>query len=344
MKRIIILLMLAFSGFLVLEAQNTCMEQLRQAQISFDDGLLDNIPDDLAACMKDGFTKEEKANAYKLLMQTYLFSEQIEEADKVMIEFLTDFPSYIIEGNDPKEFINLYNTYRTEPIFKIEATVGLSFCVPLISQYRGVTNIEKSKPTYQPKIGFAAEVNYIGAITTGFSYSAGASFTYLSMEYTNIPFDYTTVSGNISNMYVGLPLAMRYNHTLGIIDLFAKAGLEPVYHVYSSVNLTREDELLGVGAEPIPGTPKFTKSHKILDLRPFVGLGIELNLGRDQLIITAGYKSSIFSQLKDEELYSKMAVGNPSDRLLYLEDDMYLNQATFSLSYIRPIYKPKKIR
>ncbi|MDA3823527.1 MAG: outer membrane beta-barrel protein [Bacteroidales bacterium] len=290
--------------------------------------------------MKDGFTDEERANAYKLLMQTYLFSEQIEEADKVMIEFLAEFPAYAIASNDPKEFINLYNTYRTEPIFKIEVLLGARFCFPYVKENNDVSDITLNQPEYKSKFGFATEVNYIGTINEHFSFSAGASFTYLDLEYTNTPNDRVTISGNLSNMYVGLPLGVRYNYSMGIIDLFAKAGIEPVYLLQSKANLERDEPNYG---DPIPYSVDYMKEHKKMDVRPFLGIGLEFNLGRDQLIISAGYKASSFYQLKKNEIFPDLSPGNPIERVEYIEDNMLLNQATVSVSYIRPIYKPKKI-
>jgi len=341
MKRILLFLFIVFLGHTALQAQNTaCTEQLKIVQRSFDDGLLDDIPLLLADCMKDknGFTKEEKANAYKLLIQTYLFSEEILKADEVMIQFLSEFPSYKLADNDPKEFINLYNTYRTTPIFKLEVLAGLSFCMPLVVQYFGTYPLPATHPVYKSKTGYSFEINYINTLLKNFNYSIGASFTLSNLGYTNEPFDYTLVTASLNNMYLGLPLALRYNYTLKGLNLFAKAGIEPVLLLKSSADLTRADN---ISNEPIIGTEDLISFHNKTDLRPFLSVGIKINVGSDQLMLSAGYKFSTKIQFNALERNSN----NPlEEKYRFTEDDLLLNQSIVSLSYIRPIYKPKKIR
>jgi hypothetical protein len=339
MKRILLLISIVFCGFLTLQAQNTCTEQLRITQRSFDEGLLDDIPMLLADCMKDGFTKEEKANAYKLLIQTYLFSEEIQKADEVMIQFLTEFPSYKLAVNDPKEFINLYQTYRTTPIFKLELLAGGSFTIPQITQPYGSWDIVNVHPDYKVKTGYTFELNYINSLYRNFNYSAGVSLTLSNFGYINKPYDYSTVTADFSNMYVGLPLAVRYNYEIGRLFLFVKTGFEPVYLINSSVDIIRTDDI--IGREPITATESLINQHIKADIRPFLFLGTKLDLGRDQIMISVGYKFSTMNQLNEDKLYSNL---NLLDKYNFAEDNMLLNQAVISFSYIRPIYKPKKIR
>ena len=322
-----------------LQAQSTCTEQLTKAQRSFDDGLLDEIPLMLENCMQDGFTKEEKTNAYKLLIQTYLFNEEPQKADEVMMLFLNDFPAYTIAVNDPKEFINLHSTYRTDPIFKIEARAGAVFTTPYIQEYYGISDIATIQPDYQVRTGFNFEANFINTITSNLDYSAGISFTILNLDYTNQPYEYSTVEATLNHFYLGIPLAIRYNHYFGGFTLYGSAGFEPVYLLRSTASLRRIDDLFG--EDPITGTETVTASHRKMDIRPFFSAGFNIDMGRDQLSISVGYKFSTFSQLNPKELYSNLNLGT---KYFYYEDKMLLHHAQLSLSYIRPIYQPKKIR
>ncbi|MCF8347100.1 MAG: hypothetical protein K9G38_07800 [Bacteroidales bacterium] len=339
MRRILLFICVLFMGFLSLMAQNTCTEQLTQAQRSFDDGLLDDIPLMLENCMEDGFTKEEKTNAYKLLIQTYLFNEAPQKADEVMMQFLNEFPSYSIAVNDPKEFINLYSTYRTDPIFKIEVRAGTVFTTPIVTQYFGPSDVTTINPDYQVRPGFNVEANFINTLIGDFDYSAGISFTVLRLEYLDLPYDYSTVEATLNHFYLGIPLAIRYNYDIGPLTLYATSGIEPVYLLSSTGSITRTDDI--IGEEPIPGTEIFTDAHRMMDVRPFLSLGTNIDLGRDQLKVTIGYKFTIFNQLNPAAYYSDI---NHGSKYFYFEDDMLLHHGHVSLSYIRPIYQPKKIR
>lgn len=342
MNRLLLIVFIYFGSLSTLFGQNTCSEVLRQAQGNFDEGLLDNIPTLIADCMESGFTKEERANGYKLLIQTYLFSDQLVEADSVMIRFLTDFPDYSPTQSDPAEFIYLYRTYRTDPIFKLEVLLGTSFCMPYITQFYGTENIETSSPVYTSKIGAALEVNYINTLYDKFDYSAGLSMTISSLSYSN-SFDYVQLTGSLSSMYIGIPLAIRYNYALGKINLLGKAGLEPVFLINSTASITRNDQDVTTRTEAIvDNNLNYTSDHRRMDLRPFLAVGTTLDIGRDYLSIVVGFKFSTISQLKAGNLYSKAA--GTTSKTHYVEDDMLPHQATVSLTYIRPIYKPKKIR
>jgi hypothetical protein len=210
-------------------AQNTCTEQLRLAQRRYDGGLLDEIPNIIEPCLKSGFTKEEKATAYKLLIQTYLFSDKTNEADQVMLLFLKDFPEYAIAPNDHKEFITLYRSYRTEPIMKIESSIGTNFSLITVREFYGPEDLNTTSPKYSSNIGVNAEFNYIDKLFGDFDGSFGLSINYLRIGYSNTPFEHTTVLATYANLYIGMPLAMRYNIDLMGLNMFAKAGFEPAY-------------------------------------------------------------------------------------------------------------------
>jgi hypothetical protein len=340
MKRILLLFLIVIVSFPVLRAQNTCADQLKVAQRSFDDGLLDDIPQLLAGCMKDGFTREEKTNAYKLLIQTYLFSENTEKADEVMMKFLSDFPSYAIATNDPKEFINLYGTYRTKPIFKIEAKGGITFCMPSPVQFYGTGDISKKKPTYKSKVGYNFELNYINTLYKNFDYSIGVAFTLTNLSYSNNPNTYSTVTGLFNNMYLGLPVAVRYNFNFKGVNLFAKAGFETVYLMKSSVDLTRTDNIV-TRQEPFKGTEDLLASHRKIDIRPLFALGASFKVGRNWLNLSAGFKFSTMIQTNPKKYYSNNLL---MEKYFFAEDDLLLNQSYLSVSIIRPIYKPKKLK
>ncbi|HOZ15003.1 MAG TPA: hypothetical protein PK784_09465 [Tenuifilaceae bacterium] len=341
MKKYLPILLFVLSVNLI-NAQNTsiCAETLKEAERKFDEGKLDEIPKMLETCMKDGFTKEEKARAYKLLIQTYLFNERYQQADEVMLKFLNDFPSYSLATNDPKEFVNLYGTYRTKPIFKLELKGGLTFCMPTIIEQYGVSDIKTITPTYKPKIGYNLEFNYLNSLYKSFDYSIGVSLTISNFDYSNNPTDYSSVSGSFSSWHVGLPIAARYNYVFKGINLFAKLGVEPVYLVKSSVSLTRQDNIIG-RQEPFTGTEDLLGSENKIDIRPLLSIGVSFKLWDGWLNVSGGIKFSTMIQANDQKRYSNPTLFN---KYYFVQDDLLLNQSHISVSYIRPVYKPKKIK
>ncbi|RPH30585.1 MAG: hypothetical protein EHM93_15540 [Bacteroidales bacterium] len=340
MKKLLLLAALATLALSAIHAQNTCGDQLKVAQRRFDDGLLEDIPQLLTNCMKSGFTDEEKTNAYKLLIQTYLFSDNQSKADEVMLQFLNEFPSYSIANNDPKEFVNLHSTYRTKPIFKVEFKGSFIFCMPTLIEPFGTGDVAKIKPTYKPKLGFAGELNYLNKLYKNFDYSIGVSFTLSNFSYSNSPTEYSTVTGDFKYLYLGFPVAVKYNYRFKGVNLFAKVGFETVYLTKSTVALTRTDNIIG-RQEPFTGTEDITQSQNKLDIRPLLAVGVAFNWGRNVLNVSAGFKFSTMNQLNRSKMYS-----NPGlyPKYFFVEDNLLMNQSYISVSFIRSIYKPKKIR
>ena len=141
-------------------AQN-CTQTLRLARSTYDQGRLHELPSLLKACLANGFTKQERIEAYKLLTLTFIYLEEPEKADSSMLKLLhTD--SYFEPNNDidPQEFIGLYNTFRTNPIFTIGVKLGAnSSFTNIISNYYVGANA-KGGSEYSNKIGLQLGLSF----------------------------------------------------------------------------------------------------------------------------------------------------------------------------------------
>lgn len=338
MKRYLLILILVFS-VITLRSQTTCTDNLRQAQRNFDEGKLDEIPQMLESCMKNGFTDEEKMNAYKLLIQTHLFNEKLDVADQFMIQFLRDFPSYEIAVNDPTEFINLYKTYRTEPIFKIDVFAGINYSMPVVTEYFSPGNLNDSKLSYKPKIGFNVGLNYSDRIYSDLDMLIGISFMVYNMDYLDNQFDHTTVSGTFSNLYLGVPLAIKYNYNYKQFKVILRIGLETTYLLSSKMDFTKS---FNNSSNPIKSKEDLVGCFKKIDLKPTLSLGFPFKVSKYEVIPSIGFKFSTIKPLKDElkepietDLYYKYN---------YSPANFYSNQLFFTVSFMKPIYNPKKIK
>lgn len=338
MKNITLTLIFFAIWFGDIYAQNNCSEQLRQAERRYDEGLLDDIPQMIKPCLNSGFTKEEKVNAYKLLIQTHLFSDDKKTADEVMYAFLKDFPEYAIATTDPKEFVNLYRTYRTDPILKIEASVGTNISLPTVKEFYGLEDLNTAMPEYSSSFGVNAEVNYLGHLFGDFDGSFGVSFQLSRVGYWNEIYDFTSISATYNDIYIGLPLALKYNRKLLGLDFFAKGGFEPIYLLSSRINFTRE---LSLGQDPITGTENVTSYQRRFDIRPLLSIGMLYKIGNAQLMLTAGVKFGTIMPTNSDKRYDYEDL---YEKYYFIADDYFVHQSFISISYIFRIYNPKKIQ
>jgi hypothetical protein len=152
MNRILITAFL-LTGYFLTTAQD-CAQSLRLASSSYDQGRLHEIPELLKKCLNDGFTTVEKVNAYKLLALSYLYLEEPEKADVAMLSLLAT--DHFFEPNqavDPAEFIGLYNTFRTKPLFSIGGKFSAGVTLPTVTSNHYVANGAKGAGEYSTSFG-----------------------------------------------------------------------------------------------------------------------------------------------------------------------------------------------
>ena len=118
MRKILPLILISSIAFYHATGQSTCTQTLRTARSTYDQGRLQELPSLLDGCLKNGFTQQEKVEAYKLLSLAYIYLEESAKADEAMLNLLrTDHYFEINTSTDPAEFIALYRTFRTRPIY-----------------------------------------------------------------------------------------------------------------------------------------------------------------------------------------------------------------------------------
>jgi len=136
-----------------------CAQTLRLARSTYDQGRLHELPGLLEHCLKDGFTDDQKVEAYKLLAEAYLYLEEPEKADEAMLNLLrTNHYFQINENVDPAEFVGLYNTFRTKPVYNIGIKGGINGTFPMLMKNYYVGEGAKGNGKYGTTVAFQAGV------------------------------------------------------------------------------------------------------------------------------------------------------------------------------------------
>jgi hypothetical protein len=338
MKKLILcaLLLLVLYPFGLL-AQTSCSEQLRVAQRRFDEGLLDDIPKLLSGCLESGFSKEEKMNAYKLLIQTYLYSDATAMADQTMVAFLRDFPEYKIANNDPKEFVLLHKSYRTEPIMNIELVGGGNLSLPKVKEFFGVENLSNETANYEALFGFNVGANYVDKLYREFDFSAGVLFRFQKYGYTNNVYSHTELWATFTELQIGVPISARYNFKVYGVRGHAFLGVESCYRLSTSVDFSR---IISGGADPISGTVSLNEMRKKFDINPILGVGGFFNIGSAKFKANAKLRFATISATTNELRYSRPDL---VEKFYYIDDNIFVHELSLSVAYIISIYNPKKI-
>ena len=99
-----------------LQAQDRvgCTQLLEDAREAYAAGMVELVPELLLPCLESGLTGTARQDAYKLVINAYLFDYLPEMADSLMSGFLDAFPDYQAAPSDPAEFALLLRSHQQE--------------------------------------------------------------------------------------------------------------------------------------------------------------------------------------------------------------------------------------
>ena len=190
MKRLYFLIIVSLAGGTAAFSQTSnCTQVLRQVRSTYEQGRLHELPAITEGCLNapegKGFTNAEKRETYRFLTLAYIYLEEPEKADEMMLKLLdTDHFYEVNQSVDPAEFIALFNKFRTKPLFRWGAKVGLNITPPTVLQYYNIGSVAGGQGKYglsgsfngwlmfekdmTDKIVLAPEIGYV---SRGYSYN-----------------------------------------------------------------------------------------------------------------------------------------------------------------------------
>ncbi|MCX8489472.1 MAG: outer membrane beta-barrel protein [Cyclobacteriaceae bacterium] len=357
MKRVLFIWSISLINLSAMGQQN-CAQSLRLASSSYDQGRLHELPELLKTCLENGFSSIEKVSAYKLLALSYLYLEEPEKADNAMLNLLrTDNFFEPNQSVDPAEFIGLYNTFRTKPLFSIgikaigittlpsvinnyyvgNAAIGVGEYTTTISIGGGLSFekslFQKSKNHLLRKLTIAPDLLFT---PRNFSYSTGSIFLADNPQIGNT--DPTRLTVVEKQTWIDLNIMLQYK-------LSANSSWNPYLTIGPTLSF-----LVGASRENITklGETGNSVSGKTIDVsssfRPLIyganiGLGVKKKLGAVFLTAELRYQHSLGNAINASK---RTNLENTFDYASQFND---LNLSAFSIQFgfAYPIFIPKKL-
>ncbi len=231
------LLLFSFSGF----SQNSCAEQLANAEKLYESGQIDKVAAMVEPCLEKGFTKDEKARAYRLISLCNLYYNEDEEAEKAFLELLKAKPEYKIKDSDPSEFVNLYQEFRTAPVFIAGIKFGWGFTdIHSIENYNDINSVE-SEGKYDPDNAISVGLSFETPIFKDLSVVYEFYYHNYSYSFENVVLDYATVSFKESVTGVDVPLMLQWNILSNDFVPYVNIGASLNFLISSKADYTRQD-------------------------------------------------------------------------------------------------------
>ena len=376
--RLVAAFFLLFSTFFV--SAQTWTQKLLIAERDYDAGRLVNIVDNISGGFEkslgeNGYTREEKIRALKLITKVYIFMDNEPKSDEYMIKLLRADKEHNLDPKvDPAELYDLYRKFRSQPIFRIGLRVGVNKSYPNIINTFGTGNTGIVSKIYNGVGESPNEASVNGGSGTGFFINAMAE-RYLNwglevglgLEFRNSQYsvdNYITYGDSLQvngiseiaqfavlstmvthqQSFFRVPLLLRYNFKYDSDNSFVPyiaAGTSYDYLLdakYLEGNRTGGTEY------------KFDSDLSLKDLdliaknnfSVFACLGLKMRIKTHFLTLEAKFNKALLNYINPNNRWSNNPLSTYD--LAFVEDDFSLDILSFSFGYTYSIYNPQKLK
>jgi hypothetical protein len=347
---LILFLTLAYQGW----SQTSCAQTLRLAQSIYDQGRLYELEELIAKSLKNPSlecSKVEQLGLLKLLTLSYIYLEEPKKADESMLTLLNTNPYF--EPNidvDPAEFVALYKTFRTQPIFRLGVSFGINGTLPNVSSFNPVSD---GTAKYASKIGIGGGIVFELPVTNRLKLTG--ELLYLQHRFTNttvsqftsstegspdvIVKDYSTTIGSETQNWISLPVLIQYElaDQKKIIP-FVEGGFST--DLLMSAETSAERKRISNQSIDVKSFSLNAQREK-LNMSVIVGAGARTRIASGYLIANVRYKYGITKISTLSTLYN-------NQQLLFdytVNDGIFsLNSLFFNVAYVQNFFKPKKLK
>ena len=339
-----------------------CSELLNKAENEFEAGHLYEIPGLLKDCLDKGFTKEEKIRANRLLTITYLYLDQLNNADESYLKLLKLDPEF--KPNpliDPAELFYLHENFITNPFFTLNLIrIGTNFTFnQVIHDYtsNGGNVLQIEEDIYQKYIplgSFSIGSGIEYGINDNFSFGSDITLSLKKFQFKEGFFNRTEeLTFNENQWWIDIPFYLKFNLPDVKFKPYVFGGFDVGLLFYTSAN---NPEALWVRKTNTtePDLKRFkdvnlqiNEQRRFFNYGILYGAGIKHKIGINYLsfevrylygltnlsVTKAKFPSTNYQQDNDSNLFYQFG---------YVGDDIKSDNFMITINYVKPIYKPRK--
>jgi hypothetical protein len=336
-KRSLLIVLVAFS--FCGQAQNSCVQNLRNARNAYEEGKLQELPNLLLKCIDDGFSKEEKVEALRLLTLSYLFNEEQQNAEETYLQLLHIDPEYEINlDSDPTELVILAENYDTDPKFFYGFKGGASYGI-MQSEFEVVHN-RVSQGKYDFPLGLAGGIFFQYPVNEIFSINLETLYNFRTTVL-NRPI-LSTESTSFQNIeetqqWIEVPLLLNYKLPWVNSFLLEATGGPSLQYLFSS-NLNVQ----GLGAE-LNNFDMLAYRNQI-NMNGILGLRANFKkLGANFITVELLFQYRVLNEVNQEAMPEEVRVDLATNRAY--ADFNYKGHALWLRAGLRfPYFKPELIK
>ena len=323
------------------KVSTTCAQTLRLARSVYENGRLHELESLLSGCISGtDFTVQERVDAYKLMTLAYIYLEEPEQADAMMLKILQTDPEFHPNDNiDPAEFVALWKTFRTEPVYKLGVKGGVNGTIPNVHSY---TPVNQGSEKYELGFAFQAGISAEVAILDGMFYlNPELYYQVKSFKLKNKFFeDDQNTDGTVSMNWISLPISLQYPLHIGTKSdpkwvPYVGAGASIDYLVNVKSTLTTSI----AGQSPVETTNTEKTQYKAFNFAPIISAGVKGKVKKAEIVAEIRYNFGVSTIFDKTRLYDSQSevFGNK-----WIHGPFSLNTFSVSVGYLLNKYIPKK--
>lgn len=353
MKKLYIVFLFTLAATGALAQASSCAQSLRLAQSVYDQGRLHELEDLITKTITSQTapcSQAEQVSLLKLLTLTYIYLEEPAKADDSMLKLLLTNPYFRPNKDvDPAEFMALYRTFRTRPVYRLGAKFGVNLSQPNVASFNPISTGESS---YDFKIGVGGGIAGEYLLTTKLKIVGEVQLT--QKKFTN-----TSVSKFYSITEDGGTDELEFSETTGL----EKQGWLSIPILLQYEFIKKEDQKfipiieIGVGSDLLLISEIEIERKRVanqsLDAKTFnnrnqrepfnlsgiIGVGARVAIASGYLVADIRYYQGLKNINSTRTLFT-----NQQQTFDYtLTDGIYkLNSVGISVGYVQNFFKPKK--
>jgi hypothetical protein len=332
-----------------LAQQTSCAQNLRLARATYEQGRLHEVPTYVQSCIQNGST-QEKVEAYKLLCLTYIYLEEPAKADEAMLSILrTDHYFVVDPTSDPAEFVALYRTFRTDPIYRIGVKIGANAAQPNVTSYvpaNDGTSEYTSGITFQG--GFAGEIPIRLFNTSNLTFAPELNLALKTFKYQNTV-SYQEMSsgetrefkttGTENHTWISIPLAVQYKVVKSKLNPYVSLGISTDLLLSAKNTFLRTKQEASSLEEQ---TVDLKSERKKINLSAIASIGGKMKVTGGFAVAEIRYSHGLSNVNDAASVYSLFDKTFPTSG--YVDGIFKLNSLSFTVGYVYNIFNPKKLR
>jgi hypothetical protein len=321
---------------------------------------LNSIPGLLSECLKSGFSKSEKIQAYRLLTISYLYNDDPIGAEASFMNLLKVEPEYRVTENEPVELEHFSNQFITTPIISWRMSVGANASFVDVIHVNGTDNTDSTRQQYTVDFGFVMNGSVELHFSKFVSLQSGIELSSHKFRYSNELYqdsfvneagEIVVVTDNLrkaeNRVTLSLPIALKFTYPFELWHPYAYLGYSPNFNFQETADASFIPGSTGGFTQTAVTGPKLDISliRKNFTHSLLFGMGVTRRFGYKYGFIDVRYKAGLKNVLEENNQFAfeqNENINNYTWRYQIVDDDFRLNSLSISAGIVIPMYKARR--